>query len=114
MTIHDTVESDGLVTVSGTLSPLSTISSKGDHSDTKATMIEDRSKSASCRNRQPTMIRREGAVRVSSEKPHKASENGPVRGFRAMSAQERTSLSLKLRVEEEAEKFSEQKSKIVK
>lgn len=73
-------------------------------------MMEERTRSAD--SRRPHLIP-ERSIMISKEKVVGHDKKVAI-GIRAMSAQERTSLSLKYKVEEDAARLSEQKSKIVK
>lgn len=73
-------------------------------------MMEERTRSAD--GRRPHLIP-ERSIMISKEKAVGHDKKVTI-GIRAMSAQERTSLSLKYKVEEDAVRLSEQKSKIVK
>ncbi|XP_052763307.1 uncharacterized protein LOC128205605 isoform X4 [Mya arenaria] len=114
MTIHDAPDSDQHTTVSGSISPYSTNSLCPTDESSSVKVMEDHTE---VHNRQPTMVRREKTLRSAVIKPHSAT-SAEVKsaniGVRAMSAQERSSLSMKMRMEEEAARMSEAKSKVVK
>lgn len=110
MTLHDALESEEQQTTSSTsrnTTPSSTASAADDNRN-----MEERTRSADYRRQ---VIVREGTMlRLSSEKSTVSAEKTPVIGIRAMSAQTRPSLMLKLQMEEEAARLSEAKSRIVK
>lgn len=82
---------------------------KVNNSKNSGSMMEDRTRSAEARR--PHLVH-EHSIMMSSDKS--IGEKKVSIGIRAMSAQERSSLSLKYKVEEDAKRLSEKKSKIVK
>ena len=105
------------ISVSGSISPVSNLSSTSSDDKSGTKMMEDRSKSANYNSRQPTVIMREATMRSIAEKPHSATAaeiKSANIGLRAMSAQDRSSLNRKMEVEEEARRLSEAKSRVVK
>lgn len=110
MTVLDAACSEEQVSLSSAsrnTSPSSTTSVADDN-----LKMEDRTRSADYRRQ---VLVREGTVlRVSSEKSNASLDKKPVIGVRAMSAQDRSSLFMKIQMEEEAARLSEAKSKTVK
>ncbi|XP_060592110.1 cytosolic carboxypeptidase 3-like isoform X5 [Ruditapes philippinarum] len=82
---------------------------KVNSSKNSSSMMEDRTRSAEARR--PHLVH-EHSIMISKDKS--IGEKKVCIGIRAMSAQERSSLSLKYKVEEDARQLSEKKSKIVK
>ena len=111
MTVHNAVRTGDQVSVSS-VSRNTSPSSATSAADDSATTMDDRTRSADYRRQ--VLVREGTMLRVSSEKSNASMEKKPTIGIRAMSAQDRSSLMIKIKMEDEINRLSEAKSRVIK